>query len=108
MSTYLIQVTIAPDRATPKKSGKNRAPLRYKQFAELYPTLKETVPEEDVPYIEVASIVLLHTDPPLRPLRRPLRSALAEYLDSLREEEELSQDLENCTISTSESAGENI
>ncbi|PBL02094.1 hypothetical protein ARMGADRAFT_1071593 [Armillaria gallica] len=76
--------------------------LTVSQFAELYPTLKETVPEEDVQYIEVASIVLLHTDPPLRPLRRPLRSALAEYLDSLREEEELSQDLENCTISTTE------
>ncbi len=66
--------------------GEELLKLTVSQFAELYPTLKETVLEEDVPYIEVASIVLLHTNPPLRPLRRPLRSALAEYLDSLRGE----------------------
>ncbi len=60
--------------------------LTVSQFAELYPILQQTMPEKDLPYIEVASLVLLHTNPPLRPLLRPLRSALAEYLDSLRGE----------------------
>ncbi|PBK73029.1 hypothetical protein ARMSODRAFT_1015845 [Armillaria solidipes] len=74
--------------------------LTVSQFAELYPTLKETMPTGDLQYLEVAAIVLSHTNPPLQPRFPPLPSAWVEYLDSLPDSDKLSQELiEKCVLS---------